>query len=271
MAEKLTRPREVLTNVLDRLIARGSDLRDGVGADNVDEMIASFRNWDSDARTLLQEAFTGTEPWQGYPQSFNKSYYLGGRSQEVNARRIRGGIVDRLQALASLCDLLPLYDVSPSVPNVNHGREMNAGDSIFVVHGRSYLRRSVKDFLQSATSAHVIFLDEQSVGSSVIIERLEEFADTAAFAIVLMTGDDYGGLFGEAPQKRARQNVIFELGLFMGAWGRSRVAILYEEGVERPSDIGGVLYTSLDQAGAWKGELGKKLEAAGFAVDLNKG
>lgn len=69
---------------------------------------------------------------------------------------------------------------------------------------------------------------------------------------------------------RARQNVVFELGLFIGMLGRDKVAVLYEQGVELPSDMSGILYTSLDSDGAWKLSLGRELLAAGVAVDLNR-
>jgi predicted nucleotide-binding protein len=52
--------------------------------------------------------------------------------------------------------------------------------------------------------------------------------------------------------------------------GRSRVAVLHEEGVELPSDMSGVLYTPLDAAGGWKLALAKELRAAGLLVDLNR-
>jgi predicted nucleotide-binding protein len=41
---------------------------------------------------------------------------------------------------------------------------------------------------------------------------------------------------------RARQNVILELGMVLSRLGRKRVAILYQESVERPSDIDGLMY-----------------------------
>jgi hypothetical protein len=255
----------VVAELLNRLIAEGDALRDNVRADSVRELVTDFKNWDSKARTLLDSAFTSPEPWQQYPSRFNGSYYLSGWTQDVNAGRMTEGITERLRALTSVSEFLNLYEGPADVPTVSHDRE------VFIVHGRSHLRHSVKNFLREATDAGAIFLDEEFDGSSAIIEKLEEFASKAGFAIVLMTGDDYGGLVGtKKSQRRARQNVIFELGLFMGAWSRKRVAILYEEGVERPSDIDGVLYTILDPADAWKMALGKKLQTAGFTVDFNK-
>ena len=41
---------------------------------------------------------------------------------------------------------------------------------------------------------------------------------------------------------RARQNVILELGYFMGKLGREHVCCLYKGEIELPSDISGILY-----------------------------
>src|SRR5262245_61982687 len=70
-----------------------------------------------------------------------------------------------------------------------------------------------------------------------------------------------------AANPRARQNVVFELGFFFGVLGRSHVALLYEEGVERPSDTDGIERIPLDDAGGWKLPLARELDAAGIGVD----
>ena len=69
---------------------------------------------------------------------------------------------------------------------------------------------------------------------------------------------------------RARQNVVFELGYFFGSLGRSRVAVLYESGVELPSDVNGVVYIEVDTQGAWQYRLGKELRAVGIEADINR-
>ena len=85
---------------------------------------------------------------------------------------------------------------------------------------------------------------------------------------MLLTPDDVGGpnvSSGGSLKPRARQNVVFELGYFIGRLGRNRVCALYAEGVEIPSDYSDVLYTKLDASGAWRLEL----KAAGLPVDMN--
>jgi hypothetical protein len=93
----------------------------------------------------------------------------------------------------------------------------------------------------------------------------------ARAAVVLLTGDDEGGVrTSTGTHLRGRQNVIFELGFFFGKLGRNRVAVLLEENVEKPSDIDGLVYISLDQSGAWKQALARELEAIDIPVDRSR-
>ena len=116
-----------------------------------------------------------------------------------------------------------------------------------------------------------MILREQPNAGKTVIEKFGDFADVG-YAIVLLTPDDQGAEtlkpFQEQ-RKRARQNVIFELGYFIGKLGRDKVTALYMSDVEIPSDYSGVLFTSVDDRGAWRLELAGELKAAGFAVDLN--
>ncbi|MFT3988672.1 TIR domain-containing protein [Aestuariivirga sp.] len=70
------------------------------------------------------------------------------------------------------------------------------------------------------------------------------------------------------PRSRARQNVVFELGFFIGALGPSHVAALVKGDIEKPSDYDGVAYIALGD-GAWRILLAKELKAAGYVIDLN--
>ena len=68
----------------------------------------------------------------------------------------------------------------------------------------------------------------------------------------------------------SQAKVVLELGYFVGKLGRSRVSVLYEPGVEMPSDYAGVVYTKLDPGGQWRFELLRELRTAGLNFDLNK-
>jgi predicted nucleotide-binding protein len=101
------------------------------------------------------------------------------------------------------------------------------------------------------------------------VEKLEQHAEDASYAVVLLTADDVGGLAGSTTMRpRARQNVVLELGLFTGLLGRDKIAVLYESDVEIPSDIAGLEYLALD--GDWEKQLVRELRAAGWDFSLDR-
>jgi predicted nucleotide-binding protein len=116
-----------------------------------------------------------------------------------------------------------------------------------------------------------IILHEQTNEGKTIIEKFEDYADVN-FAIVLMTPDDLCCLVDNENVKsyRARQNVIFELGYFIGKLGRKNVAAIVKGEVDIPTDISGVVYIGMDNQDAWKMLLAKEIKAAGFNIDLNR-
>lgn len=149
----------------------------------------------------------------------------------------------------------------------NHKKISNL--KVFIVHGHNnHLKVEVARTLEKLKLEPII-LHEQSNNGKTIIEKFEKFSDVA-FAIILLTADDLGNSKNtQNLNKRARQNVIFELGYFIGKLGRENVMTLQEEGVETPNDISGVVYTPFDSFGNWKTELAKELKSAGFKIDMN--
>jgi predicted nucleotide-binding protein len=97
-----------------------------------------------------------------------------------------------------------------------------------------------------------------------IIEKLIEETDKANYAIALLSPDEEL----KDGSKRVRQNVILEIGYFLGKLGKSRVKLVKKGDTEIPSDLSGILYENYDEAGSWKIKLCKDLQAAGIFVDL---
>ncbi len=161
----------------------------------------------------------------------------------------------------------PTKGVPPSPPLEDAGSQR-----VFLVHGHDEAAlHAVARFLEQIGLV-VIVLREQPNNGRTIIEKFEAYSDVG-FAVVLLTPDDRGGASGAKPehqQSRPRQNVILELGYFLGRLGRRRVCALYTEGVEIPSDYSGVLYIKLETGGAWKLDLAKEMKVAGLTMDLNR-
>ena len=143
-------------------------------------------------------------------------------------------------------------------------------NEIFVIHGKdNEAKVMVARFLERLDLKPII-LHEQSNQGRTIIEKFEQHAQVG-FAVALLTSDDVGALQEDAEnlKPRARQNVVFEFGYFIGRIGRNRVCALTKGDVEIPSDCDGVIYIPLDDAGAWKMNLVKELKGAGIGVDAN--
>ncbi|MGA2797503.1 MAG: nucleotide-binding protein [Thermoguttaceae bacterium] len=140
---------------------------------------------------------------------------------------------------------------------------------VFIVHGHDNESKEITARFIEKLGLEPIILHEQPNSGRTIIEKFEVFSDVN-FAVVLLTPDDIGGPSNTPNEQksRARQNVILELGYFMGKLGRQRVCALYKSNVEIPSDFQGVLYIELDQPGAWRKKLAQEFVQVGFSIDL---
>jgi predicted nucleotide-binding protein len=156
------------------------------------------------------------------------------------------------------------------VKSTSH-QTISIGSDIFIVHGHDEsAKQSVARFIERLELRAVI-LHEQPNAGRTIIEKFEEYSNVG-FAVVLLTPDDIGYPKDKPDEgkPRSRQNVIFELGFFVGKLGRERVCALYKEGVEVPSDFQGVLYVEMDTRGGWRLELVREIKHVGIEVDMNK-
>lgn len=139
----------------------------------------------------------------------------------------------------------------------NEENKINSSKKVFIVHGRNNDKKyEVSGFLYEQ-GLEPIILHEQVNNGQTIIEKIEKNSDVAC-AIILLTPDDEGRLKdSNSPLKtRARQNVIFEAGYFMGKLGRNRTIIL--SGVEDTmSDIDGIVYLNINN---YKADLLKELK-----------
>ena len=138
---------------------------------------------------------------------------------------------------------------------------------IFIVHGHDgELKESIARIIERQ-DIEAIILSEQANRGRTIIEKIEDNSDVSS-AICLFTADDIGKEKTETEEKlRARQNVVFETGYFIGKLGRGNIVILADNDVEIPSDLFGVVYTNTSN---WKVELLKELAAIGYVIDFSK-
>jgi predicted nucleotide-binding protein len=163
---------------------------------------------------------------------------------------------------------MALFDIAGVAPQA--ASPLNVTD-VFVVHGHDTAAlESAARFLEKL-GLRAIILHEQASGGKTIVEKIEAHSDVS-FAVVLLTPDDVGAVatMPTSLQSRARQNVILELGYFIGRLGRERVCALKRGDLALPSDVVGVVFVPMDADGAWKLLLAREMKAAGLPVDLNR-
>jgi predicted nucleotide-binding protein len=142
-----------------------------------------------------------------------------------------------------------------------------ASRKVFIVHGRDEnAKNQVALFLRKIGLEDIVLHQRPNRGRN-LLTKFQEDAEGSSFAVILMTRDDDGGLAGGPQQKRARQNVVFELGFFIGKFDTPRVAALIVPGVEKPSDFDGICWREFGHGTNWKNELARELKEAGVPFD----
>lgn len=230
-----------------------------------------YSTWGMLTRNYLEKAFGMNSPnvttvtsvgaYGSFPMNAGNDWWERHRTESLRSKLSKlNGLIE---LLATEKELQGGQAIGPHAPTRGH--------KIFLVHGSDALALHETARFLEKLQQEVIVLREQPSQGRTIIEKFEDYADVG-FAVVLLTPDDRGGPAAESferQQQRARQNVVFELGYFIGRLGRNRVCALYRPGVEIPSDYSGVLYEELDDKGAWRLQLAKELRAAGLPVDMN--
>jgi len=275
---------------LTQLIAEGCDLSEklesNVDPQDVDEIWDSWQSWSEVASTALgamfdskvkgvarvfiqdpRASFSACSKATIFSTKLNGLTCLSCEDRKKLVSELRDDVRGKVRKLSSFKNSLDDYCDNSSEPPCGD----DLGDKIFIVHGRDEIRKlEVQRFVESVTNREAVILADVAGRSQNLLEKLTTYVSESAFAVVIMTGDDEGHCKSEpnvvAP--RARQNVIFQLGFCIAKLGRECVVVLYEEGVDIPSDFAGVAYTSL--AGEWKMSLAREMKAFGLQVDMNK-
>lgn len=201
--------------------------------------------------------------------NFYPSWTFGGNSYN---ECWRSGKSEMLNLFKVMLEELELSDSPQKVDGV-HKAAVKYSNRIFVVHGHDKAMKQAVARVLEKIELEPIILHEKPNEGRTLIEKFTDSSDVS-FAVILLSPDDVAypkDQSSKDAKPRARQNVIFELGFFIGKLGRNRVLVLYqEENIEMPSNYTGVLYIPYDNLGKWQSELIKELKACGYDVDANK-
>jgi predicted nucleotide-binding protein len=164
---------------------------------------------------------------------------------------------------------------SSSLPATTSKPKADPTRQVFLVHGANETwKQAVAGLLERAGPNEVTILNEQPNDRKRLVAGFEGQSAGSPYAVVLLTADDVGASRLDSDREpyfspRARQRVVFEMGVLIAALTPRCVCVLYEDGVELPCDLDGIAYVRLDLAGAWQSKLLLQLRGAGFDYDLN--
>lgn len=266
--------------VIDRHTAEGrtlwADSDQVVTEEHHDDWEKRRQRWVKLTGEGLRSIYTSEESQKEFESSASTARIIGGVGGAKEFEWERGAVGRSINTLESLRERLEYLESPAESPAPPYESSEPSGDEkVFLVHGHSdEAKEAVSRLLEKTGDQDVVILHEQPNEGRTLIEKFEDHAKASDHAVVLLTADDVGGeasVKDPEPelQARGRQNVVFELGFFVGRLGRSRVTVLYEETVELPSDFKGVVYISLGDD-SWRFKLLKELRGAGLTYDLNK-
>jgi predicted nucleotide-binding protein len=276
--DALVKEKSDFKETLLKRIEIGHDLinRTVTNTEELEQNKQDYYRWDSYNSEFLKQSFNNEE--NEYKVSYdrvNSGFILtsSARTPSEKLQELKQDINNKVKYLQQLVEQAELMksDIEPNSPKRMLTVPITAEDkNVFIVHGHNdEMKIDVARTIEKLGLTPIILHERPNEGKT-LIEKFESHS-AVGFAIVLLTDDDEGKSKNEVElRKRARQNVVLELGYFIGKLSRSRVLPLYSEGVDLPSDINGLLYTQLDNSGNWKFAIVRELKAAGYAVDANK-
>lgn len=238
----------------------------------------ALNGWELLTKNFLTKAFGNFSPnvsavvdigkYGSFPMNAGPDWWENHNAKSLQSKisRLRG-LVELLETELTLSGASSQSEVPQRQPDV----PQTPSRRVFLVHGHNDgLLHEVARYLEKLQLQPIVLREQPSSGRT-IIEKFVDFADVG-YAVVLLTPDDRGGTMKasfEEQRPRARQNVILELGYFLGKLSRNRVTALHMGGLEIPSDYSGVAFVAVDDRGAWRLELARELKASGINIDMN--
>ena len=114
---------------------------------------------------------------------------------------------------------------------------------IWIIHGgKSTVWQSLATFLVTDLELRYTEFNDPAAKRVFIQDRVETMVASSTLALAVMTAADVT----ECGERRARQNVVHEIGVAQGRLGFGRVIIMLQRGVETFSNMSGLVYVPFE-------------------------
>ncbi|MGT4656321.1 TIR domain-containing protein [Escherichia coli] len=245
----------------------------------LEEFNAEYRKWSDFNSELLKRCFTNEDFENEYEGSGFSGVFLLDPSLSEQIKDSKDRLQSKIRKLESIMERLELIPISSSIVEENAVTQSTSSTAVktkrvFIVHGRDDISKTNLEVFLREIGLEPIVLHRQADVGQTVIEKFEANSDVG-FAFILLTPDEIAYLSPDdslpdserKKELRARPNVMFEFGYFVGKLGRSKVCCLYTGDVVIPSDLNGLIYkkySSTIEEVAYS--ILKDLRATGYAV-----
>jgi predicted nucleotide-binding protein len=263
MPLKLIQPRDEAKNRLGERIEKGLELKQRKvdTREAYDLLLKDYQKWDAFNNELLKQLFSTDElakeySHYGVAMIAMREPSLGEKIADA-FKRVDNKI-HRIDSIIERIELIPIDETKISDVSANNdssSEKQPRTKKVFVVHGRDEISKTSLEVFLHEIGLEPVVLHRQADEGMTIIEKFEKHSDVG-YVFILLTPDEVAYLATEegkpdserSKEFRARPNVIFEFGYFIGKFGRSRVCCLYTGNVSLPSDVNGIIYKKFDKS-----------------------
>ncbi len=257
---KLLRPREDIEEEISEQIRKGNAIKGRIvsGHKDVDESEEREEAWSKVNEGLLANSLD-TDFFLNEYLALELDYAPEGTGYARRDDALGERISKRISELKSIRDQVKyMREASAQEADTpTPSRQAIGRSKIFIVHGHDEgARDAVTLFVKNLGLTAIVLQNKPNEGLS-IDRKLEKYSNVD-YAIAILTPDD-----GRNP----RSNAVLELGWFRSKLGNERVCILYKEGTNIPSDVGGVGRTLMDGHGGWQQKIAREIKARGIGID----
>lgn len=220
-----------------------------------------FKAWNSENYELLKFIFKNNKVAKDYSSS---GWSIGrilvsDLKLSEKTTKLMSDIQDKIDKLNSIKLSLGIFKVQ------NDTGKRDNSKKLFFIHGSNCSSKTKVINFITELGLEPIVLQEFIAGGKALIDEILTRSDVK-FAIGLLTPDNVGGIQPDKLNFRADQNVILELGIFVGLLGRNNVCGLYAGNLQLPEDYHGFEYIKIDKSGKWQKQVFEELTKAGFDI-----
>lgn len=245
-----SKPDQILKELTSRLEDMSSIIKEVGRTNDFEKAREDLKRWKMRTVKFLKENVSEIEG-QNLENKRKASFIMGDFYANLvdEIDMYRGFVVSLAEEIKKHPDeiIIPKQIKTENIINKEVINELKS-KTIFIIHGHDEINLlRLKELLRERWHLEPLVLNSEPDTGRTLIEKFEQEAQRASFAIALLSPDDKVK-DSKTEYFQARPNGIFELGWFYGRLGREKVCILSKKGTTIHSDLDGIMRKDFEES-----------------------